>query len=277
MTQHTTPADVLVALAHLKNKLSPTIGEEVWQSLQSDLRRLLNAKGPPADPAGQEQLAEQMVATVQQRLAASPIALPIFLAELAEAQELRQLLEPQLAELAASLALDGSPNQAAALALASIARDAADPDRQIWGTPEEGMKSRKFRNLFINTHALGEVAAHGTLFGLEVASSVVVHPNPLLVASAALLVWNVWRGMTVKLSELEASAYWGFIKARDPQSNIADEPSIIRLANQERGKRHPLSPDEVRQGLKSLAEWKSVEPVEGKPGQWRIIERYVPD
>jgi hypothetical protein len=273
MPNPTTAGDVLVALTHLRTRFPKALDDSGWQKLQADLGRLVEAT--PQAPADPEQVGEEMLNTVRQALARSPAAYPVFLAGLAEVQELRHELEARLAEVAADLSPGGSPGQAAALALAAFAPVTGGPasERAITGTPEEGMASRKAGNLLLNLEKLGEVLAHGMLFGVHTASD----PNPILVAAGAILLGlDVWRGTKVKLSELDACVYWGMLKARVPGSDSANEAAIVQHTNQERHGRHPFTPEEVRSGLESLAAMRSVAPVPGKPTEWRIAERYVP-
>jgi hypothetical protein len=138
------------------------------------------------------------------------------------------------------------------------------------------------KNLKIDLSKLLELGAHTAIITIHEIS----HLNPLLLAFGVILLGRLgWEATAIKISEQEASVFWGLLKAQDEQSNgqSVSEAVVVAVTNRERGKDRngvrlgaPLPQEAVRRSLESLEKIGSVvhEDEEGQSTRWRIAERY---
>ncbi len=182
-------------------------------------------------------------------------------------------LEPDLVALAAEMRLPASIAKPSADVAARMML--AEHTTRLIDMPPDGLgggKSIKLRNLHLDVNQLSGL----TLGAIAAAQNVVDKPHPLVIAAGVLLtIRSLIDAMTVKISERDATVFWGLIQARG-RDDTARESDIREEANKARAEigLDPLSENEVRNALRTLATLKSVEAVAKKRDTWRVIEKY---
>jgi hypothetical protein len=184
-------------------------------------------------------------------------------------------LEPELAALVAEMRLPASVIKSSAdIARQMIATETEPTTRTIVLAPDGlgGGKSVKLRNLHLDVNQLSGL----TLGAIAAVQNAVDKPHPLVIAAGVLLtIRSLIDATTVKISERDATVFWGLTQARD-KDDMARESDIREQTNKARNEigLDSLSENEVRNALHTLESLKSVEAVAKKRNTWRIMEKY---
>ena len=132
----------------------------------------------------------------------------------------------------------------------------------------EGAKSVKFRNMRLDMSDFTKLAAGFMTTGADLMDK----PHPLLIAAGILLTINVLQDtIKIKLSEQDASVFWGMIQL-DDKKTLA-EADILESTNVARDQYglELLTDLNIRNSLRKLANINSIEKVDDG---YRVIEKY---
>lgn len=264
--------DILIALAHLEDELPTLVGEEQWNVIESTFQAQVTQLQQTSDAAQRERLSQELL----DMLASSEAASERLKHKVWSVRVLRQLMEEALVSEMGFDPTEIGDNVDFALLTMSPELSIKDevPQRHII-MPIGGVGgavSISWRHIQRNVGKTAEFAAATVMTGSDIASN----PHPLIMTAGMLLaIRSLYNAVTVKISETEASVFWGFILARNEQ-NIATEAQIIKETNYQREKREfeALAPKQVRRALYNLRSMKSVEKVAGQPKMWKMIENF---
>jgi hypothetical protein len=133
-------------------------------------------------------------------------------------------------------------------------------------------KSVKFSNFELDTGAFMKLSAEFAMIGQDAIDK----PKPFVIAAGVLLVlWTLRGEMTEKLTQQEASVFWGVAVACSHKSpRVATKTTILEKTNAERGKvgLAPLTDDQLQYSLTRLLEVKSIQRVPGQADTYEMIE-----
>jgi hypothetical protein len=135
-----------------------------------------------------------------------------------------------------------------------------------------GGKSVKFNNFSLNADGLLKFGAEFSMMGLDAVGS----PSPIVMTASILLtLWTLRAEVTAKLTEQEASVFYGIAVACAHKSpRWATKARIHEMTNTERDKigLDNLSEEQVQYSLARLLEMKSIARVEGRTDTYEMIE-----
>ena len=133
-------------------------------------------------------------------------------------------------------------------------------------------KSVKFRNFKLDLSGFAKLAADFALLGQDALDK----PKPMVVAAGVLLtLWTLRGEMTEKLSEQEASVFWGMAMACAHKSpRWATKTRIAEATNAERAKvgLKTLDEGQVQHSLIRLIEISAIARVRGQDNTYEMIE-----
>lgn len=133
-------------------------------------------------------------------------------------------------------------------------------------------KSVKFSNFELDLTAFMKLSAEFAMIGQDAIDK----PKPFVIAAGVLLVlWTLRGEMTEKLTQQEASVFWGMAVACSHKSpRVTTKAAILEKTNAEREKvgLAPLTDDQLQYSLTRLLEMKSIARVEDKDDTYEMIE-----
>jgi len=267
------PDNIFVAILRLENELPMLVGSEGWTAISKILSVNLNQFWRKIDEKERRNLALELVALLKPH----PLALKRLDEELKIIDGLRKNLGSNLNLFASELGLHPeSVSKSVTIVLRIIPNETTvdHHDRHITLRPGGigGLTSIKLQNIEPEIGEIAEFVAGGVM----ISADVIGLPHPLVIAAGILLVIRSFTNMmTIKISEREASVFWGIIVARD-EDGLADIDTIVARTNAVRKKwgLRGLSKGEINISLESLQELKSINHVQGKPRTWQIVEHF---
>ncbi len=135
-----------------------------------------------------------------------------------------------------------------------------------------GGKSVKFKNFSLNADGLLKFGAEFSMMGLDAVGS----PSPIVMTASILLtLWTLRAEVTAKLTEQEASVFYGIAVACAHKSpRWATKARIHEATNAERHKvgLKPLDETQLEYSLQRLVELQSIQRVDGKDDTYEMIE-----
>ena len=270
------PNDILIALAHLQDELPALVGEEKWNAIKSTFEARVAQLQQTSDAAERERLSQDLL----DMLAVSEGASKRLSNEILSVIALRSTMQ-DIEPLVNAMGLD--PNAISSsmeIALRTMSAEveklsAEDQPCHRYivirvGGNDDAM-SISIRHLKLGFGEMIELIGGAIMSG----SDIYANPNPLIVVAGVLLtIRSLTKAMTVKISEIEASVFWGFILARD-EENTATQAKIFEETNGRRKRINlePLTDTQVRQALNKLRRMKSVQKVGDQ--HWKLVESFT--
>jgi hypothetical protein len=260
--------NILAALNNIEGELPSLVGPDAWAKISDAFSKKLDQLRCSNEELEQQQLSAHLIGLLVPYHDARERLKMAILAE-AKQEDLYSSIMADLASLAGQMGLQG----VRAKLDAEVLQSSSEQIRVVFMKKDfDNVKSIKLKNLNFD---FGEMSA---LAGgiLTTSSKILGDTHPILVAAGVLLiVRSLYKAVTVKIEEREASVFWGFIQACDKEKT-ASEAAIIKYTNKERERAglEQLTTNQVKNALHKLASLRSITAVGDKPATWRIIEKY---
>ncbi|MEA3334908.1 MAG: hypothetical protein U9R25_03295 [Chloroflexota bacterium] len=272
------PNNVLVALSRMEPDLPDLLSLEDWQADGDTFSAQLEMLRQSTDPDEQLAISQSLI----DLLTDYPVVNDRLQTELHAQAMFERMLTTRMSALAETMGIESDAVEPSiTAAMRAVHADVVEPSRStdpsrlitIKAGGRDGGEVIKLSNLTLDLATMASLLANTTLIG----ASLLHQTNPILIAASILsLIVSFREGLSVELSEQDATVFWGLVKACD-WDQIADEAAIISWTNYERERvgMPPLHDYYVKRTLEKLEDLKCIRPVKGRPDTWRLVDRYV--